>query len=50
MSGLASIYQFIQLLATHIVEELLRWRMMQQKSLSGTPKPGALDDIQEWLV
>ncbi|XP_057292759.1 signal transducer and activator of transcription 5B-like [Hydractinia symbiolongicarpus] len=49
ITSLINIQQQIEVVGSRIVEELLRWRMMQQKSLSGAPKPGALDEIQEWF-
>lgn len=47
MKTLLSIQQTSQHLSYKIVEDIFSWRAMQQKSLSGAPKPGSLDEIQE---
>ena len=50
MQNLVGTQNNIEMVGSGIVEELLRWRLMQQKSLSGAPEPGPLDEIQEWYV
>lgn len=47
MKTLLSLQQSVQQLSTKIIEDIFSWRAMQQKALSGAPKPGSLDDIQE---
>ena len=47
MTTLMGLQQTVQQLSRRIVEEIFGWRAMQQKSLSGAPKPGPLDEIQE---
>lgn len=48
MSNLVNIQQSIHMVGSRIVDELLCWRMMQQKALSGAKNLGSLDEIQEW--
>ena len=47
MKTLLNIQQSIQHLSYKIIEDIFSWRAMQQKALSGAPKPGSLDEIQE---
>jgi len=47
MKTLLGLQQTVQQLSTKIVEDIFSWRAMQQRSLSGAPEPGPLDDIQE---
>lgn len=49
MNRLFNIEKLVRAIGTQIMEELLGWKVMLQKSLSGAPKPGSLDEIQGWF-
>lgn len=49
LNRLCNTESMIQLSGRQVMEELLGWKVMLQKSLSGAPKPGSLDDIQRWF-
>ena len=49
MNHLFSIQMIIHTISRQIMEELFAWRVLFQKSLSGAPTPGPLDEIQTWF-